>query len=59
MSDLVGNPEDRFSCVTAHIIRGCNIICFCGHFLFNFHYIDFALCDQVPDMDTNFAFVAC
>ena len=66
VSDLVGNPEDRFSWVTAQIIRGCNIICFCGHFLFNFHYMyidfgctDFALCDQVPEVDTNFAFVTC
>ena len=22
MSDLVGNPEDRFSCIAAHIIEG-------------------------------------
>ena len=31
MSDLVGNSEDRFSCVAAHImslLESCNVFCF-------------------------------
>ena len=27
MSDLVGNPEDRFSCVAAHMSKPCHFIC--------------------------------
>ena len=30
MSDLVGNPEDRFSHVAAHIIQGKMVGCMVG-----------------------------
>ena len=33
MSDLVGNPEDRFSCDAAHIEAGMRLIPMSGKFL--------------------------
>ena len=44
MSDLVGNPEDRFSRVEAHM--QFNYLCFCDHQL-NFLFILFFLISLV------------